>query len=428
MSSTLDVYVPDIGDYKDVLVVEIMVQPGSRVGADQSIMVLETDKATMEIPCGVEGVIQSLKIKEGDRVSKGDAICTILVETGGSLSESSIFSQCAETETLHDEPSQPALALPISQPEPRQADSAGHNTDMVLAKTGPAVRKMARLLGVDLCLVKGTGKGGRILKEDMENYVRGRLSVESAEAERHFGIPRTPEIDFTKYGEIEVRTLPRIQKISSVHLHGAWLNIPHVTQFESADITDLEAFRKSANTESNLKLTLLPFLIKAVAQALHKYPQFNASLAADGESIILKKYVNVGFAADTDGGLVVPVVKSADQQGIHELAQGAEVLARKARDGKLSPEDMKGGCFTISSLGGIGIRGTFTPIVNAPEVAILGVSRATITPVWNGQEFMPRMILPLSLSYDHRVIDGALGSRFLLHLVRLLENLALVLL
>lgn len=414
-SKQIDVQVPDIGDYKDVEVVEILVQPGTVVTSDQPVLVLETDKAALEIPAGIDGSIQHFTVKAGDRVSQGDTFCTMLPSLP--VVSASVPTE-PESEPFND-------ASPIDAPAPAPADT-GCGT--LPPKAGPAVRKQARLLGVNLAQVAGTGKAGRILKEDVEAFVRDTLAAGTGDPARQGGISAIPETDFSKFGEIERKPLQRIQRISSTHLHRAWLNVPHVTQFESADISQLEAFRKSASEEQDIKLTLLPFLIKAVTRALAAFPQFNASLAPDGEHLILKKYMHIGFAADTEAGLVVPVVRDADRKSVRELANECATLARKARNGKLSPDDMKGGCFTLSSLGGLGIRGAFTPIVNAPEVAILGISRATMQPVWNGTAFSPQLVLPLSLSYDHRVIDGALGSRFLLHLVKQLENVSLLLL
>ena len=423
MSSTpIDIAVPDIGDYQDVPVVDILVAPGETVTADQSVLVLETDKAALEVPAGRDGVIETLAVKVGDTLSQGNVFCTL--------------ERSVSDEETRAEPEPTQAAPPEQTPAPVADGPAATATlgtppakdDPTSVNAGPAVRKQARLLGVDLSRVTGTGKGGRVLKEDVDAYVREALANHTGKPEPQAGIPAIPDIDFSQFGEIERHPLQRIQRLSSAHLHRAWLNVPHVTQFESADITDLDAFRKSAGEEQGIKLTLLPFLIKAVTHTLAEFPRFNASLAADGEHLILKKYRHIGFAADTDAGLVVPVVRDADRKSVRELADECATLAGKARDGKLAADDMKGGCFTISSLGGLGIRGAFTPIVNAPEVAILGISRATVQPVWNGREFSPRLVLPLSLSYDHRVIDGALGARFLLHLVKQLENLSQLLL
>lgn len=310
--------------------------------------------------------------------------------------------------------------MPSAAAPPASAGSDSH--------AGPATRKFARELGVDLRMVKGSGLKDRITIEDVQAFVKGRMTAPAAAASaahvasQGAGIPAIPVPDFSAFGATETKPLARIRKLSAAHLSRAWLNVPHVTQFEQADITELEAFRKSVNAEGSAKLTLLPFLLKALAAAMKAYPEFNSSLAADGESLILKQYCNLGFAADTEAGLVVPVVKDVWNKGIAQLAQECGELAKKARDGKLKPDDMRGGCMSISSLGGLGVAGHFTPIVNAPEVAILGVSKATQQPVWDGRGFAPKLMLPLSLSYDHRVIDGAYAARFTVHLAGLLAD------
>lgn len=415
--------VPDIGEYKDVQVVEISVQPGTPVVAGQALFVLETDKATLEIPAPCAGVLQHLLIQEGDRVSQGDIFGELALEQPAEPEASPAAPAQALTQDAPAPPAPAATAAATSSAMPETAASG-----LPLPKAGPVVRKLARTLGVKLSEVSASGKSGRILKEDVEAFVRSRMTTAVPDG-RLNGIAPVAEIDFAQFGEIEVRPLQRIQKLSSTHLHRAWLNVPHVTQFETADITSLDALLKTANSEGqDTRITLLSLLMHALAQALAQFPQFNASLAADGQHLILKKYINIGFAADTEAGLVVPVVKDANRKGVRELARECASLANSARQGRLAASDIKGGCFTISSLGGLGIRGQFAPIVNAPEVAILGVSRASLQPVWNGEQFVPRLLLPLSLSYDHRVIDGAQGSRFLLHLVKLLENIGLLLL
>ncbi|WP_277372168.1 2-oxo acid dehydrogenase subunit E2 [Pseudomonas sp. AA-38] len=414
--------VPDIGEYRDVQVVEISVQPGTPVVTGQALFVLETDKATLEIPAPCAGVLKRFLIQEGDRVSQGDIFGELALEQPAEPVAPPATPAQALTQDAPAPPAPAATTAVASSAMPETAASG-----LPLPKAGPVVRKLARTLGVKLSEVAASGKSGRILKEDVEAFVRKRMTATVAD-ERLSGIAPVAEIDFAQFGEIEVRPLPRIQKLSSAHLHRAWLNVPHVTQFETADITSLDALLKAANAEGQDKITLLPLLMHALAQALAQFPQFNASLAADGQHLILKKYINIGFAADTEAGLVVPVVKDANRKGVRELARECASLANSARQGRLAASDIKGGCFTISSLGGLGIRGQFAPIVNAPEVAILGVSRASLQPVWNGEQFVPRLLLPLSLSYDHRVIDGALGSRFLLHLVKLLENIGLLLL
>jgi pyruvate dehydrogenase E2 component (dihydrolipoamide acetyltransferase) len=424
-SARVDVKVPDIGDYKDVPVIEVLVKDGDTVAKDAPLLVLESDKATLEVPAPAAGTVRGLNTKVGDKVSKGDLICALdgagespqpavapapPPATAGGGQEGGVSTSTARAATA------PTPALP------RQDGGAGK-----VPYACPATRKFARQLGVDLNQVKGSGPRGRIVIEDVQNFVRQSLksggAAAAAPASGGTGIPPIPAQDFSQFGDIETRPLARIRKLSAAHLQRAWLNVPHVTQFDEADITELEAFRKSSSEESGTKLTLLPFIMKAVAVALKQFPEFNSSLAPDGENLILKKYCHIGFAADTPNGLVVPVVRDVWQKGIVQLAKDCSELASKARDGKLKGEDMKGGCFSISSLGGLGVTGGFTPIVNAPEVAILGVSRATMKPVWDGKSFQPRLMLPLSLSYDHRVIDGAYAARFTVQLTRSFADL-----
>ncbi|MBK1653868.1 dihydrolipoyllysine-residue acetyltransferase [Allochromatium vinosum] len=438
MSSLEEILLPDIGDFSGVEIIEILVAPGDRIEAEQSILTLESDKATIEIPAPIGGLVQEVLVKTGDRVSQGDRL--MRVEPAGS---SAVGSGSDETSppaaTLQTpEPAAPAPSPgdePDVEPEPlrrapgeterRQAPVLPRPEDMTAIARGrkahasPAVRRFARELGVDLARVKGTGPKGRLVKDDVQGYVKqtlaqgGGAAIEPGTA-GVFQLPRAPEVDFSRFGPTEIRELPRIRKLSGRHLHRCWIGIPHVTQFDEADITDLEAFRQTQKDDSakaGVKLTLLPFLLKAVATALARMPVLKASLTPDGESLVHKHYTHIGVAVDTPNGLVVPVVRDVDRKGLHQLATELADLSAKARDGKLLPGDMQGGCFSISSLGGVG--GTaFTPIVNAPEVAILGVSRAEMKPVWNGREFVPRRMLPLSLSYDHRVVDGADGARF----------------
>ena len=413
----LDVTIPDIGDYHDVPVIELLVKDGDSIDKDAPLLVLESDKATLEVPAPASGVVQGLKLKVGDKVSQGAAVCTLI----GAAAPAAAPAAAAE----------PAPATPAPKPVQAMVSDAAPLTPPPVAKrdagvpyAGPATRKFARELGVDLSQVQGSAARGRIVVEDVQNFVKQRMAsgAAAAPASSGSGIPAIPPVDFAQFGEVETRPLARIRKLSAAHLHRAWLNVPHVTQTDEADITELEAFRKAQSTEAGVKLTLLPFIIKAVTAALKAYPDFNSSLAPDGESIIVKKYFHIGFAADTPNGLVVPVVRNADRKGIVELAQETAELAKKARDGKLKADEMKGGCFSISSLGGIG-GSFFTPIVNAPEVAILGVSKSQIKPVWDGQQFVPRLLCPLSLSYDHRVIDGAYAARFIVLLGKLLADL-----
>ena len=421
--STL-VKVPDIGNYSGVPVIEVLVKEGDTVAKDTALLVLESDKSTMEVPAPAAGVVRGLKLKIGDKVSQGDAVCSI---------EGAGAAPAASAPVTAPKPPAAAAPVPVSKPAavaapveaPRPVAPASND----LAYAGPATRKFARELGVDLARVKATGPRGRILIEDVQAYVKqvmksgGAPAAAPAAASGGAGIPPIPAQDFSQYGEIETKALARIRKISAAHLHRAWLNIPHVTQFDEADITELEAFRKSSSEESGTKLTLLPFLMKAVSVALRAYPEFNSSLAPDGENLILKKYCHLGFAADTPNGLVVPVVRDVWAKGLVQIANECGELAKKARDGKLKPDEMRGGCFSISSLGGLGVTGGFTPIVNAPEVAILGVSRASMKPVWDGKTFQPRLMLPLSLSYDHRVIDGAYAARFMVQLTKSFADL-----
>jgi len=422
-SSSIEVTIPDIGDYNGVPVIEVLVKDGDTVTAEQALLVLETDKATMEIPSPGAGVVQGFKIKAGDKVSKGDAVCTL--QGAGPVQAPAAAAPADDRGQgpLLQKPAPVGADLVRDEPAATPQGSSGKPGELPYA--GPGTRKFARELGVDLTKVKGSGLRGRIVVEDVQAFVKQTLAQPAAAAASPAGgsgIPPIPAVDFSQFGKIETVPLARIRKLSAAHLHRAWVNIPHVTQTDDADITELEAFRKSASDESGIKLTLLPFVMKAVEKAMQAYPDFNASLSPAGASLIKKKYLHLGFAADTPNGLVVPVIRDVDKKGIVQLANECAELAKKARDGKLKPDEMKGGCFSISSLGGIG-GGYFTPIVNAPEVAILGVSRGVMKPVWDGKAFQPRLMLPLSLSYDHRVIDGALGARFIVLLTKLLGDL-----
>ena len=458
MAEIKEALVPDIGDYSDIPVIEVLVAVGDTVKKDQGLVTLESDKATMEVPSSVAGVVKEIKVKVGDNLSEGKVVALIEVaEEAAKPAAAAAPAAPAKVEPTAETGAkvEPVAVAPVAdkltQREIKQEDvvSAGKpasppvqfGAEGVLPANvpyaSPAVRVFARELGVDLQQVAGSEKGGRITKADVQKFVKGALSGGVAAGA---GVPAAaggglnllpwPKVDFSKFGEVEVQPLSRIKKISGANLARNWAMIPHVTQFDQADITDLEALRVALNKENEkagIKLTMLAFLIKASAAALKQFPEFNASLDAGGENLTLKKYFNIGFAADTPNGLVVPVIRDVDKKGVVQIAQETGELAKKARDGKLGPADMSGGCFSISSLGGIG--GTaFTPIVNAPEVAILGVSKSSIQPVWNGKEFAPKLLLPLSLSYDHRVIDGALAARFTTYLSQVLADMRRVLL
>ena len=429
----VEVTVPDIGDFKEVEVIELMVKPGDQIKVDQSLITVESDKASMEIPSSHAGTVKEVKVKVGDKVAKGSLV--LLVEaTGGAPAAAPAAPAPAAAA-----PSAPAAAPAAAAPAAAQAPAAAAPAQGVTgskAHASPSIRKFARELGVDLARVPGTGPKGRITQQDVQNFVKGVMAAgpTAAAAPAKAGgsgvgldVLPWPSLDFSKFGPTETVALPRIKKISGPNLHRNWVMIPHVTHFEDADVTDLEQFRVDSNAalakqKSAVKLTMLAFVIKASVAALKKFPQFNSSLSEDGGSLIVKQYYNIGFAADTPNGLVVPVVKDADKKTISQIAVEMGELSSQARDGKLSPAAMQGATFTISSLGGIG--GTaFTPIINAPEVAILGLSKSAMKPVWDGSTFQPRLMLPLSLSYDHRVIDGAGAARFAAYLAEVLADL-----
>lgn len=416
--------VPDIGDHSDVPVIELLVSPGDTVSKDQGLVTLESAKATMEVPSPFAGVVKEVKVKLGDSVSEG-AVVAIIEAADEAPASAPKATAAAAPEPTAPAPTAPAPAAPAPAVQ-RAAETAAprsppvsFDADAVLPSkvpyATPAVRLFARELGVDLAQVQGRGRDGRILRQDVQDFVKaamtgGVVAAGGAPAGGGLNLLPWPKVDFAKFGEVEVEPLSRIKKISGANLARNWAMIPHVTQFEQADITEMEAFRKTLGEENkDLRITPLVFQIKAVVSALKQFPQFNASL--DGDNLVLKKYFHIGIAVDTPNGLVVPVLRDCDQKGFLQLAAELGAISKKARDGKLGPADMSGGCFSISSLGGIG--GTsFTPIINAPEVAILGVSKAAMQPVWNGEKFKPRLMLPLSLSYDHRVIDGAAAARF----------------
>jgi len=429
----MTVPVPDIGDFKEVEVIEVLVKPGDKVAKEQSLITLESDKATMEIPSPGAGTVKEIKVKVGQKVAKGSTI--LILEGGEQRSQPRTEAPKAEAPKADAPkaaaPVQAAAATrPAPAPQPQQGGALPH--------ASPSVRKFARELGVDLTQVPGSGPKGRIVHSDVQGFVKSALSGKSisqgakAGGALPFNLPAWPDVDFAKFGPVETKPLSRIQKLSGPYLHRNWISIPHITQCDDADITDLEAFRKAQTAETEkkgFKLTMLAFMIKACVTALKQYPQFNSSLDKSGESIVIKKYYNIGVAVDTPGGLVVPVVKDADRKGVFDLAHELSDISKNAREQKLKPADMQGGTFSISSLGGIG-GSYFTPIINAPEVAILGVSRSAFRPIYSGKKnaagediFTARLMLPLSLSYDHRVLDGATAARFTSYLVSVLSDI-----
>jgi len=428
-TQVIEVKVPDIGDAADVDIIEVLVAVGDSIDVDTGLITLETDKATMEVPAPSAGVVKELKVAVGDKVSEGSLVLMLEVVAQAPTQTAAPVEAPVEAPVA-----QPAQAAAATKPPVPHHPSAGSKPNTGAVHASPAVRRMAREFGADLTLVTGSGRKGRILKEDVQAYIKYELSRPKATAATAvaggaggLNVIAAPKVDFAKFGEVEEVPLTRIQKISGPNLHRNWVTIPHVTQFDEADITEMEAFRKQQNElaakrKTGIKITPLVFMMKAVAKTLQAFPVFNASLSADGESLIKKKYYHIGVAVDTPNGLVVPVVRDVDKKGIHELTQELTEISIKARDGKLKSADMQGSCFTISSLGGIG--GTaFTPIVNYPDVAILGVSKSEIKPKWNGKDFEPKLMLPLSLSYDHRVIDGAMAARFSVTLSSMLSDI-----
>jgi pyruvate dehydrogenase E2 component (dihydrolipoamide acetyltransferase) len=420
----IEVKVPDIGDYKDIPVIEVLVKPGDSVNAEDSLVTLESDKATMDVPAPSAGTIKDIKLKVGDKVSEGVLVLTLQVGTAAEAVSSSTSSPAVAPMPAPATPAPPKVA-----PSPVAAPVAA--TVAPLARSGPAhagpsVRRFARELGVDLALVVGSGPKQRVLKEDVQAFVKRELARPRGGdgGSLSFSLPPLAPVDFAKFGAIQLQPLTRIKKLSGGHLHRNWISIPHVTQNDEADITDLEALRKSqaeAAKQQGIRFTLIAFLLKAVVLALKEYPQFNASLTPEGEALVLKNYFNIGVAVDTPVGLVVPVLRGVDGKSLFDLARELGEVSARMRAGKISPTDLQGGCFSISSLGGIGGTG-FTPIINAPEVAILGVSKSQIKPVWDGKQFVPRLLLPLSLSYDHRVIDGAQAAHFVAFLGKVLSD------
>ena len=434
-SGTTDVTVPDIGDFHDVPIIEVMVKPGDVVNADDPLITLESDKASMEVPAPAGGRVRAVHVQVGDKVSQGSRILTLETGEAAGVSQPPSLVEQQEPEPRPSQappppsPGSPAAVRsggPAVEAAPPRVEP-GSDPGLVQVHASPSVRRLARELGVDLRQLRGSGDKGRITKEDVKAFLRGPAAAPAAAptaAPTGAGIPEIPPQDFSKFGPIETKPLSRIKKISGPHLRRAWLNVPHVTQNDEADITELEAYRKELDTaarEKGYRVTLLAFLMKACVSVLKQYPDFNSSLSPEGDSLVLKRYYHLGIAVDTPDGLVVPVIRDVDRKGITELSRELGAISQKARDGKLSPSDLQGASFTISSLGGIG--GTsFTPIVNAPEVAILGVVRSKMAPVWNGETFVPRLMLPLSVSYDHRVIDGALAARFTRSLCHVLED------
>ena len=448
--ATIEIQVPDIGDFDAVTVIELMVKPGDSVRAEQSLITVESDKASMEIPSSHAGVVKELKLQLGDKVKQGSLVLLLESADGAASAGAPSAPAPAPAATEISEPNQAqsrvdtGVVAPVSVAAPASAPLAAHAPMALavgLAHASPSVRKFARELGVPLAEVKGSGPKGRITLADIQGFTRAvmdggaqtqamaaKAPAAGAAEGAALGLIPWPVVDFAKFGPIERKDRPRIKKISAANLHRNWVMIPHVTNHDDADITDLEAFRVATNKEnekSGIKVTMLAFLIKACVAALKKFPEFNSSL--DGDQLVLKQYFHIGFAADTPNGLMVPVIKDADKKGIFQISQEMGELAKKARDGKLSPAEMSGASFTISSLGGIGGR-YFTPIINAPEVAILGVCKSQMEPVWDGKAFQPRLLLPLSLSWDHRVIDGAAAARFNVYLGQILADFRRVLL
>ena len=436
--ATTEIAVPDIGDYEDVPVIEVHVAPGDVVAEEDPLVTLESDKATMDIPATAAGKVQDVRVKVGDTVSEGSVVVVVGGDGAGPLTTppSLVDQQEPAPEETPGGPAPapaPAAQAPTETPAaapPAPAAPAGAIADISGAHAGPSVRRLARELGLDLNTVKGSGEKDRIVKDDLLAAVRGPASPAAPAVAAGAGIPEIPAQDFSKFGPVETVPLPRIKKLSGPFLHRSWLNVPHVTHNDEADITELDGYRRELDTAAKAegyRVTLLAFLMKAAVSALRQFPEVNSSLSPEKDSLILKRYHHIGIAVDTPGGLVVPVIRDVGAKGIIELSKELGTISQKARDGKLTPADMSGGTFTISSLGGIG--GTsFTPIVNAPEVAILGVVRARTSPVWDGEAFQPRLMLPVSLSYDHRVIDGALAARFTRQLCNVLEDVRRLLL
>jgi pyruvate dehydrogenase E2 component (dihydrolipoamide acetyltransferase) len=434
MSIEKEIRLPDIGDFENIDVIEVAVSPGDQVQEEDTLITLESDKATMDIPSPATGVVKKLLVSVGDKISQDTPI--LLMET----SETATNDEAVKDTASQEDPT-PAVAQdlkdkqqPVTMPQPPNNLLSGAQvvgaSRSEHAHASPSVRRFARELGVDLGLVYGTGMKGRILKEDVKAFTKSMLSGNKLSSTGAFAFPKIPPVDFSKFGKTETQPLSRIKRLGGQSLHRSWITVPHVTQFNEADITDLEEFRKSrldSAKAEGVKLTLVTFLVKAAVVALQKFPGFNSSLTTDGENLVIKKYFHIGVAVNTENGLVVPVIKDADKKGLFEIASEISRLSDKARDGKILPSEMQGGCFTISSLGGVGGTG-FTPIINAPEVAILGVSRSVMKPVYQNNEFTPRLILPFALSYDHRVIDGVAAAQFTQFLSTILTDIRQILL
>ena len=436
MANAIEVKVPDIGDFKNIPVIEVLIKPGDAVRAEDPLVTLESDKATMDVPSPSAGVVKEIKLKIGDKVSEGALV--LLLEAGEA--DDSAPAAAAAPAAVPAPVEQPAAAAPVAAApapaalKPAPADSPAPVASQAVDEAGfgkahasPSIRRFARELGVDLSRVNGSGPKGRVLKEDVQSFVKSELAKPRGEGGGGLGfnLPPMQPVDFSKFGSVTEQPLSRIKKLSGGFLHRNWVSIPHVTQHDEADITELEAFRKAQADEakkSGIKFTMLGFLMKAAVVALKQFPEFNASLSADGENLVLKNYYHIGVAVDTPNGLVVPVIRDVDKKGLLEIAKELGEVSARMRAGKIAPADLQGGCFSISSLGGIG-GSHFTPIINAPEVAILGVGKSSMKPVWDGKTFVPRLMLPLSLSYDHRVIDGALGARFSSYLTTVLSDI-----
>jgi len=439
--SVIEVKVPDIGDFKNIPVIEVLVKPGDRVSKEAALITLESDKATMDVPAPAAGVVKEIRVKVGDKVSEGSPVLVLDAADGGEIAAKPAAEKMPAAAAAPAPQPAPRAATASAAPPPhppslsraeREASSAppGATARMeagfAAAHASPSVRRFARELGVDLARVKGSGPKERVAKEDVQNYVKSELSrPRAAEGGLALSLPPLPQVDFAKFGAVTLQPLSRIKKLSGANLHRNWVTIPHITQQDEADITELEEFRKVQVEEAKkqgIRFTILCFLLKAVVVALRQHPEFNASLSADGESLVLKQYFHIGVAVDTPNGLVVPVIRDVDKKGLIELAKELGEISARMRAGKIAPADLQGGCFSISSLGGLG-GSHFTPIINAPEVAILGVGKSATRPMWNGREFVPRLMLPLSVSYDHRVIDGAQGARFIAFLSSVLTDI-----